>query len=321
MAHRRSIFILLGLLASGCGRSSPSSPVSTSPLTIYPIHQESPDWSRHGRIVYVDHGIDCVSPYGVYYIDTTKAGLWILDPKTSTSRRVTAFGMTPSWSPDGQSIAFSTPYSGSIFTISADGTGLRQITGEEHNFSPRWSPDGGRLCWTRNIEPGGGVWVAASDGTGPKLLLADGGDPDWNPGSPDTIVCTLSDLGTKRRHLVAVSITTGEYRSLFTAEVSEDIRTPRYSPDGSAIAFYYAARGSHYPSIYVLARGASAPVPLTRQSSMEPTWSPDGQEVAFLAWDWTVLSKSEGTIWSVAPGTGDKQQLTHWWPSTCDTLH
>jgi Tol biopolymer transport system component len=53
----------------------------------------------------------------------------------------------PSWSPEGRTIAFT---GGSvIYTVHADGTGLRKLThGPGHNLAPQWSPDGRRILAT-----------------------------------------------------------------------------------------------------------------------------------------------------------------------------
>ncbi len=52
----------------------------------------------------------------------------------------------PSWSPDGRTIAFT---GGSVlYTVHADGTGLRKLThGPGWNVGPKWSPDGRRILF------------------------------------------------------------------------------------------------------------------------------------------------------------------------------
>jgi Tol biopolymer transport system component len=176
------------------------------------------------------------------------------------------------------------------------------------------------LCWTRNEYPGGGVWIAHDDGSSPILLVSGGRAPDWNPVAPDTLVCVLTDTDTRDTSLLAVSVTTGNYRILFTTGTSEDMHTPRYSPDASAIAFHYVKDGGRHSGIYVLALGASAPVVLTEEHAIHPTWSPSGQEVTFLAWDAHSHSATNGTIWTINTNTKSARQLTQWWPSTCEDL-
>ncbi|MFQ5341662.1 MAG: BTAD domain-containing putative transcriptional regulator [Anaerolineae bacterium] len=80
------------------------------------------------------------------------------------------------WSPDGQAIVFD---AGSdielaqrrdhkLYTIHADGSGLRQVTGGESNdVMPAWSPDGQWIAFHRSC----GLWIVRPDGSEAHSLL------------------------------------------------------------------------------------------------------------------------------------------------------
>ncbi|MEU8928130.1 hypothetical protein AB0D10_45780 [Kitasatospora sp. NPDC048545] len=86
----------------------------------------------------------------------------------------------PSWSPDGKQLTFEYRTSATgqpansraIYVVSADGTGLRQLTPWELRAGERaeWSPDGTRILFTTypagpDNAPGGGIYTVHPDGT------------------------------------------------------------------------------------------------------------------------------------------------------------
>ncbi|MDD4888698.1 MAG: hypothetical protein PHU85_02115 [Phycisphaerae bacterium] len=112
----------------------------------------------------------------------------------------------PAWSPDGKRIAFvryamGTPdFTGNIFLVNADGTGLARLTDLPANVFPgwpTWSPDGKRIAF--QVMTGKGkvftvtergaagtpvdIWSISVDGADLKQLTKDGasGEPNWGP--------------------------------------------------------------------------------------------------------------------------------------------
>ena len=78
---------------------------------------------------------------------------------------------TPSWSPDGTEILFSSAR-GKLFVVHPDGTGLTQIPldtggGSSFAFNPGWSPDGKNIAFSLFLATKGQVdiYTARADGT------------------------------------------------------------------------------------------------------------------------------------------------------------
>lgn len=83
-----------------------------------------------------------------------------------------AHDQNPTWSPDGQQIAFVRQHrdrpGSSVWIMAADGTGQRQISNSGHDLMPAWSPDGRQIAFLRALPDGSNeVWVV--DRTGSEL--------------------------------------------------------------------------------------------------------------------------------------------------------
>jgi TolB protein len=77
---------------------------------------------------------------------------------------------SPSWSPDGRTLAFTGV--GGIYTVHADGTRLRKLTASlGWNIGPRWSPDGRRILFVSGRDgPGTDLFIMNADGSGQRNL-------------------------------------------------------------------------------------------------------------------------------------------------------
>ena len=151
----------------------------------------------------------------------------------------------PSWSPDGTKIAFD--FHSRIHVMNADGTNIIQLT--NHNkfggIQPAWSPDGRKIAFLGEWEEWGGpdIYVMNADGTNPVQL---------------------------------------------TKHPAQD-QEPAWSPDGRQIAFWsdrfgnWQARFATAKICVMDADGRGLPRRLTRGPGDEysPSWSPDGQKIAF----------------------------------------
>jgi len=89
----------------------------------------------------------------------------------------------PTWSPDGQRIAFQAYWAGDydIWAVNADGSGLVQVThGPFDDREPHWSPDGARIVFSSDRGGTYDIWeVTVEDGS--TRQLTDGPDNEYGP--------------------------------------------------------------------------------------------------------------------------------------------
>jgi Tol biopolymer transport system component len=143
----------------------------------------------------------------------------------------------PSFSPDGERIAFMQPAAGGqhIFTIARDGTDMRQMTRSngEINGLPRWSADGSFVYYYRAYPNPSFRKVPAAGGLDMEVIAGwswethNGAQED--PGGK-RLVYTLQEKGREVATVVR-DLSTGQETRL-----NEPLNNPRWSPDGSTIA-------------------------------------------------------------------------------------
>ncbi len=176
---------------------------------------------------------------------------------------------------------------GRVYRIDSDGQEAVPLTPDGVTaLSPVWSPDGGRVAYTRLEAGRGGVIVQP---------LA-GGASQVAPGAQSGLNITPSFAPDGRTIAFARSDETGT--DIFTSNVVDrccaqrltvgryaDNLSPTFSPDGRRIAFVSTRSGP--PQIYVMAANGTdqellAPFDYgATGASNGPEWSPDGARVVF----------------------------------------
>lgn len=166
------------------------------------------------------------SPDGTKLVITTSAGIWLMDANGRNRVRLatggqpywigakpyrklfypraTSFG-SPTWSPDGRSIAF-TAFEGvenrDIWVMNADGSGQHRL--RKTPFPPffegnvDWSPVGGWLAFDSGSYVSD-VYVMKTNGTGLRLLTPGGGfvgsgQPAWSPDGQKVVFARPSGI-------------------------------------------------------------------------------------------------------------------------------
>lgn len=117
------------------------------------------------------------SPDGTRLAFQAVGRVWLMDLPNGTPRRLTQgdagpFEMSPAWSPDGRSIAFTTfadTDMGHVWVVGAAGGEARQVTREAAEYlHPVWSPDGAVIVATKGA---GAAARGQSFNTNPHLEL------------------------------------------------------------------------------------------------------------------------------------------------------
>jgi Tol biopolymer transport system component len=177
--------------------------------------------------------------------------IWLISADGDSLAQITTEGkkLYPSFSPDGNKLAFSTPDSDAI---GPRGVRILDLETKEEKFvypygiDPSWSPDGEKLVfWGWVLE--GGQWIGGTGGS----------------------VVTVDTTG-ENAHVIHLDETGG------------GIESPSFSPDGFKILYREPyAWGGGIGQIWVVDVDGSDAKKLTTEGGRWPSWSPDGSKIVY----------------------------------------
>jgi TolB protein len=298
-ALKRTILCFLLFLTLSCRKNT----VATSPTVDTPVDFRVTDfeaaWSVDGHTIAFVHGDTTIGQTGIWLIDTSGA-----------NKRLLYIGVgaySPSWSPNGQWIAFSD--GGQICKIKSNGDSLVQLTVSGSNFYPTWSPDGLWIAYdSDNDSPNGMnfIWKMKVDGS-QKTRIA------YEPSEGEIRMPNWSKDGSKIAHiryLVGVfssEVFTMDNNGTQTVRLTDNASTdyfPRYSPNGTKIAFTSQSQGGQ-PQIYIMSSDGTNIIKLTSTQGYSCDWSPTGDWIAY-----TDSRASNGRLWLMRSDGSNKHQLS-----------
>lgn len=271
--------------------------------------------------------------------------IWTINPDGSNPQQLTfdpGDKTQPRWSPDGTRLLYVAPGGTDQFgaqlgldlwVINADGTGIAKVTSSPgDDFDPAWSPDGAQIAFTstrandlRQVfvmdascldEPEGCEdqkpsnvschvdWCAVE--FSPAWAPAGVELPEWLP--TDHVLAVLASINQAPAEVFLRP-------TYSTVPIDWDRRNQirnladlRWSPDGAFFAFtWFYQRGANEVYVAALSDRAATFTQLTSTNgNKEPTFSPDGQFVAFSS-----TREGKPDIFVMTVGGGNQTNITN----------
>ena len=214
--------------------------------------------------------------------------IYIADYDGANQRRITVnrqLNITPVWSPDARSIAYTSYRRGfpDIYVAHIyQGTQDTPTAGRGQNWLPAWSPDGSRVVFTSNRDGNPELYVMNSDGSGVRRLTnhpAIDTTPTWSP-TGTQIAFTSDRAGTPQIYIVGADGL--NLRRLTTTESYAD--RPTWSPAPFNEIAFAARTGPAYDiKVYDLASGQTRQITFGEGSNESPAYAPNGRHLAFVS--------------------------------------
>ncbi len=177
---------------------------------------------------------------------------------------------SPSFSPDGSRIVFTSGFCGVLMTMNLDGTSKSPVLADPRCQSePDWAPGGGVIAFVMEVVSGTfDLYRVNVDGTSLTPLTTAVGtdkDPSWSPDG--TRIAFASNRSGGYRIYTMNADGTG-LADLVAGEA------PSWSPDGSQIVF--SAQGPSALDLFIMNANGSNPQPLMTTTTFDraPAWSP-----------------------------------------------
>ena len=192
-----------------------------------------------------------------------------------------------------------------IYAMNDDGSGLRRLTNNtlSSDSYPRWSPDGKRIAFHRNmdkedIQTSSELFVMNADGTDQKRLTDNDVGDDYPSWSPDGQYLVFQSRRNRNLEVYVIELSSRRVQRLTGAEGKLGSGAPDWSPNGKEIVyerFISNGGGLAHKNIYLMdADGDNQrsllPDPekgaLTIITRYFPRWSADGQRILFEDCKW-----------------------------------
>lgn len=221
--------------------------------------------------------------------------LWKVLLRGGSRGRITthpAIDRDPAWSPDGRWISFSSDREGSrggdIWKVLVSGREPQRLTSLTIARFPRWCRAGAEIVFQhgRSADENPHIWSVPAAGGTPRQITT--GVLEMEPDCHGTQLAYSGQVA-KGAEIFVHDLTTGHQRQL-TSDGAR-ARKPRWSADGSRIAFLSNKEGSWEIYSILITTGSASRLTSDGGSKSAPSWAPDGQSLLYS------VQAGESEIW------------------------
>jgi TolB protein len=231
--------------------------------------------------------------------------IWLMDWDGANQRQITRHGalsILPSWASDNERMVYTSFARGTsdMYIITRrGGERVRIHSGLSLNTSATFSPVSNDIAFVGSVRGNPDIYLIKDDGTNLRRLTTTSSiesTPEWSP-TGRQIAFTSGRSGTPQIYVMDAEGTNVRRISNDGAWNDDAV----FSPDGEKVAYTSRVNGRFQIRIANLITGENSII-AGEGSNEQPTWSPDGQWIAF-------QSDREGRKWQVFRMRADGSDL------------